>query len=131
MEEGSIGDVASCDLDLHQVNKSIATRDRDASHARREMKLHRRLCSPTTAPETTTTLLPIPTRLAAHTSTNGPKILTIRSYPTPTTTLTNFRSIFLGFSAQISVSCWSSTRQHWRLANGFLRAQSLDLNQST
>lgn len=42
MEEGSVGDVASCDLDLHQVNKPIAARDRDASHARREAKLHRR-----------------------------------------------------------------------------------------
>lgn len=46
MEEGSIRDVASCDPDLHQVNKPIAARDRDASHARREVKLHRRLCSP-------------------------------------------------------------------------------------
>ena len=48
MEEGSIGNVASCDLDLHQVNKAIvvvavaAARYGDASHARREVKLHRR-----------------------------------------------------------------------------------------
>lgn len=44
MEDGSIGNVASCDLDLHQVNKAIVARYRDASHARREVKLHRRLC---------------------------------------------------------------------------------------
>ena len=44
MEKSAIRDVASCDLDLHQVNKPIAARDRDASHARREVKLHRRLC---------------------------------------------------------------------------------------
>ena len=48
VEEGSIGNVASCDLDLHQVNKAIvvvavaAARYGDASHARREVKLHRR-----------------------------------------------------------------------------------------
>ena len=46
--KGSIGNVASCDLDLHQVNKAIvvvavaAARYGDASHARREVKLHRR-----------------------------------------------------------------------------------------
>nr|WAU86888.1 birch protein [Betula platyphylla] len=40
VEEGSIGEVASCYLDLHQVNKPIAAGDRDASHVRREVKLH-------------------------------------------------------------------------------------------
>ena len=58
VEEGSIGNMASCDLDLHQVNKPIvvAARYRDASHARREVKLHRRSRSPTAA----TTLPPPP-----------------------------------------------------------------------
>lgn len=41
MEERPRGDVASCDLDLHEVEKPIAARDRDASHTRREAKLHR------------------------------------------------------------------------------------------
>lgn len=35
MKESAVGDVASCDLDLHQIKKPIAARcDRDASHAR-------------------------------------------------------------------------------------------------
>lgn len=117
MEEAPIGEVASCDLDLHQVNKPIAAGDRDASHARREVKLHRRLCSPTTAPKTT--LLPIsePTQVAEPTSTNGLKILNIRSYPEPTST--EFRSISLGFSAQVSISCWYFTRPHWKISKRF------------
>ena len=49
MKKGSIRDVASRDLDLHQFTEPIAARYRDASHARREVKLHRPLCgcSPT------------------------------------------------------------------------------------
>jgi hypothetical protein len=127
VEEGPIGEVASCDLDLHQVNKPIAAGDRDASHARREVKLHRRLCSPTSTRKATTTLLPIPdsTGLDAPTFANGPKIPTIRSQPTPTMTPSEYRSISLGFSAQDSVSCWSFIRPHWRLTNGLLRTQSL------
>ena len=47
VEEGSIGNVARSDLDLHQVNKAIVVVVAvawygDASHARREVKLHRR-----------------------------------------------------------------------------------------
>lgn len=49
VEKGSVRDMASCDLDLHQVNKAIAGRYRDASHARREVKLHPCLRSPTGA----------------------------------------------------------------------------------
>lgn len=37
--------MASCNLDLHEINKAIIGRDRDASHARREVKLHHPLCS--------------------------------------------------------------------------------------
>lgn len=45
MKKGSIGNVTSCDLDLHQVNKPIlmivcAWRNCDTSHTRREVKLH-------------------------------------------------------------------------------------------
>lgn len=45
MENGSVRDMASCNLDLHEINKAIIGRDRDASHARREVKLHHPLCS--------------------------------------------------------------------------------------
>ena len=41
VEDGPEGDEASCDLELHQVQKPIAARYRDASHARREPNLHR------------------------------------------------------------------------------------------
>lgn len=68
VEEGSIGNVASCDLDLHQVNKPIFARYRDASHARREVKLHRRLCCRTTTRSLppTTTLQPPETIFITH-----------------------------------------------------------------
>lgn len=43
VKESAVGDVASCDLDLHQIKEPIAARcDRDASHARREANLHLR-----------------------------------------------------------------------------------------
>lgn len=45
MENGPVRDMASCNLDLHEINKAIIGRDRDASHARREVKLHHPLCS--------------------------------------------------------------------------------------
>ncbi|RRT40574.1 hypothetical protein B296_00032129 [Ensete ventricosum] len=41
VEQGPVGDVAGGDLHLHQVEKPIAARYRDASHARRETNLHR------------------------------------------------------------------------------------------
>ena len=135
--------MASCDLDLHQVNKPIAAAARDsyASHAGREVKLHRRLCSPTTSSTTTTTsnsssiiiillillsmpnsILDDPTRLSEPTSKT---ISTIRSELTPTpsiTPTTQFRSISPYFSAVaiitiavVSVFYWSSIRPHWRL----------------
>ncbi|KAL5987659.1 hypothetical protein ACLOJK_035409 [Asimina triloba] len=34
VEERAVGDVASCDLDLHQVEQPIAGGDRDSGHAR-------------------------------------------------------------------------------------------------
>ena len=41
MEESSGRDVTSCELDLHQVSSKVITaRNRDASHARRYVKLH-------------------------------------------------------------------------------------------
>lgn len=40
MKESSVGDVTSCDFDLHEINKLIAARYRNASHARRNVKLH-------------------------------------------------------------------------------------------
>ena len=135
--------MASCDLDLHQVNKPIAAAARDgyASHAGREVKLHRRLCSPTTSSTTTTTsnsssiiiillillsmpnsILDDPTRLSEPTSKT---ISTIRSELTPTpsiTPTTQFRSISPRSSAVaiitiavVSVFYWSSIRPHWRL----------------
>ena len=143
MEESPIRDMASCDLDLHQVNKPIAAAARDsyASHAGREVKLHRRLCSPTTSSTTTTTsnsssiiiillillsmpnsILDDPTRLSEPTSKT---ISTIRSELTPTpsiTPTTQFRSISPRSSAVaiitiavVSVFYWSSIRPHWRL----------------
>lgn len=146
MEESPIRDMASCDLDLHQVNKPIAAAARDsyASHAGREVKLHRRLCSPTTSSTTTTTsnsssniilllillllllmpnsILDDPTRLSEPTFKT---ISTIRSELTPTpsiTPTTQFRSVSLCFSALaiitiavVSVFYWSSIRPHWRL----------------
>lgn len=79
MENGSIRDVASCDLDLHQVNKAIAARDRYASHTRREVKLHRRLCSPSFLFNTLAIpIAPKPPQLNATTT----HALTIRSKPT-------------------------------------------------
>lgn len=43
MEEGAVGDVAGGDLDLHQVEESMAAAagDGDVSHAWREANLHR------------------------------------------------------------------------------------------
>ncbi|WVZ14043.1 hypothetical protein V8G54_011609 [Vigna mungo] len=68
VEEGSIGNVASCYLDPHQVNNPIVARYRDASHARREVKLHRRLCCRTTTRSfpPTTTLHPPETIFITH-----------------------------------------------------------------
>ena len=68
VEEGSIGNVASCYLDLHQVNNPIVARYRDASHARREVKLHRRVCCRTTTRSLppTTTLQPPETIFITH-----------------------------------------------------------------
>lgn len=40
MEKGSVGDMTSCDFDLHEVEEPIGARDRYASHTRRYMKLH-------------------------------------------------------------------------------------------
>lgn len=124
MEEGSIRDLASCDLDLHQVNKPIAARDRDASHARREVKLHRRLCSPFFTLATVE-----PPQLDAMTSTNSHRLTipTIRSKPRrtnrpPTMTFgyrrgfaTKLRSVPLGPAQICASSLWSSRRPHWKI----------------
>lgn len=77
MENGPVRDMASCNLDLHEINKAIIGRDRDASHARREVKLHHPLCSflqvvivghdnSTTTTTTTTTLAQPPHRAYQH-----------------------------------------------------------------
>lgn len=56
MEEGAVGDVAGGDLDLHQVEESMAAAagDGDASHAGREANLHRPPPPPPVPPPTTT-----------------------------------------------------------------------------
>lgn len=115
MENCSIRDVASCDLDLHQVNKPIAARDRYASHARREVKLHRRLCSPSFWFFFKSLSTPKPPQLNA-TATHA---LTIRSKPTNPNPPPKIITIALRFNAfrsipQIFASLGSSRRPHWR-----------------
>jgi len=93
VEEGSIGNVASCYLDLHQVNNPIVAQYRDASHARREVKLHRRLCCRTS----TRSLLPT-------TTLQPPEIIFITHVPAKPTIIRS-TTIVLG----------SPPSPHWKL----------------
>lgn len=72
VEKCAIRDVASCDLDLHQVNESIAARYRYTSHARWEVKLHR-CCKTLETPQ-------FPPKFSLTDLNNVP---TIRSTPIP------------------------------------------------
>jgi len=121
MKKGSIRDMASCDFDLHWVNKSIvaARRYSDASHARRDVKLHIPfLCSPTT-----TNLAAANTKATNSTSfppSNTPP--TIRSTAIFNNFLFTDKISYLGFPvmifASLSFPClWSSQRPHWRFKN--------------
>ena len=112
VEEGSIGNVASCDLDLHQVNKPIVARYRDASHARREVKLHRRLCCRTTTRSLppTTTLQPPETIFITHVPTiiRSTIFLLQGGSPPPTTPHWSFQPIG-----------YRSLAQRFQLSSGF------------
>ena len=123
VEEGSIGNVASCDLDLHQVNKPIFARYRDASHARREVKLHRRLCccrTTTGSLPPTTTLQPPETIFITHVPTiiRSTIFLLQGGSPPPTTPHWSFQPIG-----------YRSLAQRFQLSSGFWSSSSMDQQQ--
>lgn len=124
MKKGSIRNVTSCDFDLHQVNKPIVAWYRDASHARREMKLHRRLwCKSTTKslPPTTTTTINDNTLLVTRHETSLSKTTTatlISSFwhcftePTIRSTPTMI-FLMMVMTLWIWIFIWSFQRPHW------------------
>lgn len=134
MKKGPVGDVASCDLDLHQVNKPIATRYRNASHARREVKLHGLRCSPTSPttearparephndppppqPERRRRRRRLSQRLATDEDADGPAGLTIRRDVDPRSRNRISRWLRTLPRAVTSAISRPWTRPHWRLS---------------